>query len=188
MRIVFAGISNSINNSEEVDLKLAYGFMFKDAKARVQKESFGHPTLTLASCGGPWSDYLAISLYMMLKGSKLELYLPFSYDFTQGKFTGPSSAAMNYLHKQFGETFGKPTIDGPKRVREMGAKVEVEEVMNLRIQKLMGEETSRILYVYSPQPIGGFPRLLWNKWEGAKYSVETRQFWLDSAKAHVPTA
>jgi hypothetical protein len=121
-----------------------------------------------------------------MQGSKLELYLPEPYDFEKGEFTGVGTA-LNVLHRSFGKILESDTVSGPKRVKETGAHVEVTPVSQVRIDKLFGEEENRHLLVYSPTPIAGFPRLVWNKWNGlSRHHIDTRQFKMDAAKIENP--
>lgn len=180
MRIVITGATN-------FQSKFVYNLMFKDAKKRVQRLMIGEAKLTLASCGNPWADHLAISMFLSMPGSKLELFLPEPYDFEKGEFTGTSGGAINYIHRNFGKLLESDTASGPKRVKEKGAVVEIVPISQARVNRLFGEESDRHLLVYSPDPIAGFPRLVWNKWTGQpREHINTKQFRLDAAKIESP--
>jgi hypothetical protein len=180
MRVVITGAQSGYSS------KTVYNLMFKDAKKKVQALTLGEMRLTLAACGNPWAEHLAISLYLSLQGSKLELFLPETYDFEKGLFTG-TGTALNVLHKSFGRLLESDTVSAPKRVKESGAHVEVVPVSQTRVDKLFGNDENRLLLVYSPEPIAGFPRLVWNKWSGfSRHHIDTKQFKLEAAKIENP--
>jgi hypothetical protein len=180
MRIVITGAPSGYSS------KTIYNLMFKDARKKVQTLMMGEMRLTLASCGNPWAEHLAISLYLSMPGSKLELFLSETYDFEKGEFTG-TGTALNVLHRSFGKILENDTVSAPKRVKETGAHVETVPVSQVRVEKLFGDDENRHLLVYSPEPIAGFPRLVWNKWSGfLRHHIDTKKFKLEAAKIENP--
>jgi len=180
MRIVITGAQSGYSS------KTVYNLMFKDAKKKIQTLALGEMRLTLAACGSPWAEHLAVSMYFSMPGSKLELFLPEPYDFEKGEFTG-IGVSLNVMHRSFGRLLESNTVSAPKRVKESGAHVEVVPVSQPRIDKLFGDDENRLLLVYSPEPIAGFPRLVWNKWSGfPRHHIDTKQFKLEAAKIENP--